>query len=42
MHFHPVASEIAAGRRDRYERAARRRRLVSGVVAERRNRRPAR
>jgi hypothetical protein len=42
MHFYPVAPEIAAERRGRYERAARRRRMVSGVDGERHNRRRGR
>jgi hypothetical protein len=42
MHFYPVAPEVAADRRDRYERAARRRQMVSGVGAVRPNRRRAR
>ena len=38
MHFYPIAPQIVAERRNRYERAARRRRMVSGVGPERRNR----
>ena len=39
MHFYPVAPEVAADRRNRYERSARRRRTISHVAAGRRNRR---